>query len=71
MYYVLSLTLPIGAGSTLWTHVEVLGNRPVVRTTGKDLPTTHCSLSFLTSMRIVYCRIKKLSTDNETLTQGH
>ena len=38
----------------------------------KELPTTHCSWSFLTSMRIVYCRINKLSTDNssETLTQG-
>ncbi len=43
-----------------------LGYRPAVRTAGKELPTTHCSLSFLTSMRIVYCRINKLSTDNSS-----
>ncbi len=37
-----------------------------------ELPTSHCSLNFLASLTIVYCRIKKLSTDNssETLTQG-
>jgi hypothetical protein len=33
-----------------------------VGTGGNKLPATHCSLSFLTSLTIVYCRIKKLST---------
>ena len=36
------------------------------------LPVSHCWLSFFVSLTIVYCRIKKLSTDNssETLTQA-
>ena len=37
-----------------------------------ELPESHCTLSFLVSLTIVYCRIKKLTTDNssETLTKG-
>ena len=37
-----------------------------------EIPASHCSLSFLDSLTIVYGRINKLSTDNssETLTQG-
>ena len=52
-----------------WSH---LWQRPPVSTGGKEMQTTHCSLSFLGSRRIVCCRIKKLSTDNssETLTHG-
>jgi hypothetical protein len=69
-----------GAGPNRWRDPAVpilpagedqglLGtDRPAVRTVGKELPTTHCSLSFLTSMRIVYCRINKLSTDNSSDT---
>ena len=52
--------------------LSVLRYRPPVRSVGYELPATLYSLSFLTSLTIVYCRAKKLSTDNssETLTQG-
>ena len=55
-----------------WSDPPALGHRSPVLTGGNELPVTHCSLSFLPSLTIVYCRIKKLSTDNssETLTQA-
>ena len=48
------------------SHPPVLGHRVPVRTGGNELPVTHCSLSFLVSMTIVYCRINKFSTDNSS-----
>ena len=49
-------------GSPVWTGYP----------SRNELPGSHCGLSFLASLTIVYWRIKKLSTDNssETLTQG-
>ena len=52
------------------THVPpALGHMTSVRTVPVELPTTHFSLSFLTSVIIVYCRINKLSTDNSSETR--
>ncbi len=75
-----------GAGSSRWSGspVPVLAGGVTHRLldtghrleTGhadrNELPVSHCSLSFLVSLTIVYRRIKKLSTDNssETLTHG-
>jgi hypothetical protein len=66
-----SVIRPKGTGSNHWSSPGALGYRPVVRSVGKEIPTTHCincSLSFLTSRRIVYCRITNVSTDNSSET---
>ena len=56
----------------LWSVSPVLGHRSPNRLKGAPNGLLSGSLSFLDSMRMVYCRINKLSTDNsfETLTHG-
>jgi hypothetical protein len=48
-----------GSYSRRWSGPPVLGHRSPVRTGGKELPSTHCSMSLSVSMRIVYCRINR------------
>ncbi len=64
-----------GTGSSRWSGSPVWTDRitGLNRITGRnEVPVSHCWLSFLASLTIVYWRIKKLSTDNssKTLTQA-
>jgi hypothetical protein len=57
-----------GTGSSRWTTSPARTDMTVEMSSQCQ---SHCWLSFLDSLTIVYCHIKKLSTDNspETLTQ--